>query len=92
MRLLLDTHAFIWLMLDSGRLSPAAVEGIRDPDNAVYLSAGCAWEMAIKQSLGKLDLPAAVPEWVPMCCHRGGIELLPISAELGRSRDGPGRG
>lgn len=81
MRLLLDTHVFIWLMLDSGRLSPAAVEGIRDPDNLVCLSAGSAWEMAIKQSLGKLDLPAAVPEWVPMCCQMVGIELLPVAAE-----------
>ena len=81
MRLLLDTHVFIWLMLDSKRLSQAAIDAIRDPDNRVCLSAASAWELAIKQSLGKLQLPAPAPEWVPLACQQGGIELMHLSAD-----------
>ncbi len=81
MNLLLDTHVFIWLMLDSSKLGRSAIDAIRAPENAVSLSVASAWEMAIKQSIGKLQLPGPARTWVPMACSRGGIELVSVDSE-----------
>jgi PIN domain nuclease of toxin-antitoxin system len=58
MRLLLDTHILLWWLADSPSLSDRARELITDPDNAVFVSAVSLWEIRLKQSLGKLQLPA----------------------------------
>jgi len=55
MRLLLDTHAFLWWVTDDERLGPAARRAVAEPDNEVFVSAASAWEIATKQRLGKLD-------------------------------------
>ena len=57
MRLLLDTCTFLWLAADDARLTPRARSACRSPDNAVFLSALCAWEISIKHRLGRLPLP-----------------------------------
>lgn len=62
MRLLLDTHAFLWWSINDGRLSQAARRAIADDDNDVLISAASAWEITTKHRLGKLpgaDLIAA---------------------------------
>lgn len=59
MRLLLDTHVFLWMMAGEN-LSPTARQVILDPENDLYLSAASYWEICIKLSLGKLQLAA---EW-----------------------------
>ncbi|MBI5608589.1 MAG: type II toxin-antitoxin system VapC family toxin [Deltaproteobacteria bacterium] len=56
-RILLDTHVFLWWRLGGGDLSPAAVTAIRSADE-VYVSVASAWEVAIKQSLGRVRLEA----------------------------------
>lgn len=81
MNLLLDTHAFLWLMLDSARLSEEARAAIRSRDSRVVLSAASAWELAIKESLGKLELPAPAASWVVEACRAGGIETLDIDLD-----------
>jgi len=48
MRLLLDTHAFLWWATDYERLSAAAKRALTDPDNAVFVSTASAWEIATK--------------------------------------------
>ncbi|MCU1235521.1 MAG: PilT protein domain protein [Candidatus Solibacter sp.] len=58
MRLLLDTHILLWWLADSPSLSLAARELIADPNNAVFVSAVTLWEIWLKQSLGKLQLPS----------------------------------
>lgn len=65
MRLLLDTHAFLWWVTDDERLGPAARAAIADPGNDVFVSAASAWEIATKQRLGKL-------EGLPSVGHRYG--------------------
>jgi PIN domain nuclease of toxin-antitoxin system len=55
MRLLLDTHAWLWWVTDDERLSPAAKQAVADADNEVFVSAASAWEIATKRRLGKLD-------------------------------------
>lgn len=59
MRLLLDTHALLWALAEPRHLSRSAAGALRDPSNAVYVSAASAWEIATKQRLGRL--PGAGP-------------------------------
>lgn len=54
MRLLLDTHAFVWAKADPGRLREAARDAIEDPSNEVYVSLASAWELCVKATIGKL--------------------------------------
>ncbi len=55
--LLLDTHTFLWAIDNSPRLSPKARDAIIDGNNIVFVSAATAWEIAIKKSIGKLEIP-----------------------------------
>ena len=79
MKLLLDTHVLLWSASDPGRLGAAARSAIEDGANDVRVSVVSAWEIAIKQSLGKLDLPRPAEQWVPDVLSRTGFE----AAELG---------
>jgi PIN domain nuclease of toxin-antitoxin system len=56
MKLLLNTHAFIWWDSDPAKLSAPALAALRDPANEVWLSVASVWEMVIKAQLGKLTL------------------------------------
>jgi PIN domain nuclease of toxin-antitoxin system len=58
MRLLLDTHAVIWALETSPKLSAKARKAIEDPGNEVLVSAASALEIAIKTSMGKLRAPS----------------------------------
>lgn len=55
MRLLLDTHTFIWYVTSGSKLSLTAMQLINDGNNEVFLSIVSVWEMAIKHSIGKLS-------------------------------------
>jgi PIN domain nuclease of toxin-antitoxin system len=57
MRLLLDTHIFLWFISGDARLPGDWREGIRDAGNEVYLSVVSLWEALVKHRLGKLPLP-----------------------------------
>ena len=57
MRLLLDTHALFWALLEPGKLPPSLREVLEEPANIVFASAASVWEMAIKQAAGKVDFP-----------------------------------
>ena len=59
MRLLLDTHTFLWAASDRPKLSPAALSLVEDAENERWVSVVSIWEMAIKFSTGKLSLPPA---------------------------------
>ena len=54
MRALLDTHAFVWWLADSGRLSRTARQAIADEENDIVVSAASAWEITTKYRLGRL--------------------------------------
>jgi len=57
LRLLLDSHAFIWACNEPEKLSTKERECIQSADNVVFISVATAWEIAIKTSLGKLQFP-----------------------------------
>jgi len=59
LRLLLDTHAWLWWLADDRRLGRRARQALANPRSEVYVSAASAWEVAIKETLGKLHLRKA---------------------------------
>jgi PIN domain nuclease of toxin-antitoxin system len=80
-KLLLDTHVLLWAATDPGRLSAEARAVLEDGANDVFVSVVTAWEIAIKQSLAKLDLPRPAEQWLPDVLRRSGFEV----AEVGLS-------
>jgi PIN domain nuclease of toxin-antitoxin system len=78
-RLLLDTHAFLWWIADDGALTPAARAAISDPANECLFSAASAWEIAIKASIGKLTLTGDARRFLPEQMAASGFEPLPVS-------------
>lgn len=78
MRVLLDTHTFLWWGLDDHRLSDRVREIIRDGRSEVLLSAASVWEVAIKVSKGRLDLPADLDAFVAERLRRYRWASLPI--------------
>ena len=65
MRILLDTHIFLWFISGDTRLSNELRDAIRDPANEVYLSAVSVWEAVVKYQLGKLPLPEHPGTYLP---------------------------
>lgn len=64
MRLLLDTHAFLWFVAGDQRLSKTARDHIEDQSHELLISIASLWEMAVKVSLGKLDVPRPFAEFI----------------------------
>jgi PIN domain nuclease of toxin-antitoxin system len=58
-KLLLDSHAFLWWLADDPKLSAEAKQAVADPSSIVHVSAATVWELSIKATLGKLDLDGA---------------------------------
>lgn len=78
MRLLVDTHAFLWFIGGSERLSGHARALIEDPANERLLSVASLWEMALKVQLGKLEVPLPFARLVEEHVTGNAIDLLPI--------------
>ncbi len=77
MKLLLDTHIFLWALSEPNRLSQKQVIAMEDPTNAVYVSSISITEIAIKASLGKLELV-----FDPLdAAEKSGFEMLDFSAK-----------
>jgi len=79
--LLLDTHALIWWWTDDARLSKRARKLILDADNKIYVSAASAWEIAIKQRIGKLEGLQYASEQFASLVAEDGFEHLPMRYE-----------
>jgi PIN domain nuclease of toxin-antitoxin system len=78
MRLLLDTHAFLWFVTASPKLSAGAEGVIRASGNQLLLSVASVWETAIKQNLGRLPLSEPLDSFIPEHLRTNRITLLPI--------------
>lgn len=81
MKLLLDTHVVLWVLSEPNRLSEGARTVLVDETNDVFVSAATAWEIAIKQSLGKLTLPDLAARWLPSAIAQTGLAWMSISAD-----------
>lgn len=78
MRLLLDTHTFLWFVLDDPQLSASAKTLIEDPANDILISPASYWEIAIKVRLGKLDLFAPYDDFMQRGIVGNDFQILPI--------------
>ena len=81
MRILLDTHAFLWFVTDDRRLPRGWLPIIGERSNSVYLSIGSLWEIAIKSGLGKLKLNMTFHTLVTAHIESRGFTILPITSE-----------
>ncbi len=79
MNILLDTHAFLWFTAGDSNMSRKARTLIEDKGNNAFLSVASLWEIAIKVSLGKLELTEPFEQLIPEQLEDNGIELLHIS-------------
>ncbi len=78
---LLDTHTFLWLATEDERLSPTARELVLDPRNDLFLSVTSVWEMAIKKSLGRMELTFPLSRLVAEQLKQLRTSLLEIRRE-----------
>ena len=79
MKLLLDTHTFIWWDSEPSKLSPQALALCQDRTNTILFSAASAWEMQIKSQLGKLKLALPLAQMVESQSQANGIQVLAIT-------------
>lgn len=86
MRLLLDTHIFLWWVSDWERISESVRTAIADPDNEVLVSAVTGWEIGIKKAKGRL----VAPDNLAAVIEEKGFEHLPMTfAHAERAADLP---
>ncbi len=79
MKVLLDTCAFLWWMTSPERVPRRLLERLRDPSNDVLLSAASGWEISVKSTLGRLELPTPVAAFIARAAKEHSLEILPIS-------------
>jgi PIN domain nuclease of toxin-antitoxin system len=79
MRLLLDTHAFLWFVLNLPQMSQNALQLIQNPAHDILISPASYWEIAIKVSLGKYQIPGPFQGWMEHQLTINSFEILPIA-------------
>lgn len=79
MKLLLDTHVFIWLDDDYTKLSSPVRDALAEPKNTIYLSLVSIWEMQIKTQLGKLKFSLPLKDKISEQVNENQLQILTIS-------------
>ncbi|MFZ3064539.1 MAG: type II toxin-antitoxin system VapC family toxin [Nitrospirota bacterium] len=80
MKALLDTHVFLWWVMDDERLTPYIRDFISDEGNDLFLSSTSCWEIAIKTKMGRLKLPGNPEKFIPDQMIANNITGLPIQS------------
>jgi PIN domain nuclease of toxin-antitoxin system len=78
LRLLLDTHCWLWMVGEPQRLSESSRQLLRDPESDLFFSAASAWEIAIKFAIGRLRLPQPPAVLVEQWMEEDRLNALPI--------------
>lgn len=78
MKLLLDTHIFLWFISGDARLAGNFRDAIQDPANDAYLSTVSLWEISVKYHLGRLPLPQPPEIYIPLQRQRHSIASLSL--------------
>ena len=81
MRVLLDTHVWLWMWGEPERLRNEARTIVEDPVTELNVSAVSAWEIATKHAAGRLRLPTSPEAWLMDPRHRGDVIELPLTFE-----------
>jgi len=74
---MLDTHTLLWAIGNTKKLSKKVIQTIIDPNNEIFISAVSLWEIAIKCSIGKLEVDFNI-ENIPDYCHTMGFSMMPL--------------
>ena len=80
MKVLLDTHAFLWLVSTPSNLDSAALSVLSGAEINLWVSAGSAWEIGIKTRLGRIDGETLLSTWAEVVADMSASEL-PIDAQ-----------
>lgn len=78
MRLLLDTHVWIWWLTDPDRLSRPAYMALRDADSELFLSPASTWELMVKSTAGRVTVSESVEALVEEAIAASGVQPLPV--------------
>jgi len=81
MKIILDTHIFLWLITDNDRLSDKSKHAFTNSDNELFFSIASYWEICIKISIGKLKLSKNWDKIIKDELMVNSVKLLPISTE-----------
>jgi PIN domain nuclease of toxin-antitoxin system len=87
-KLLLDTHAWLWRLLDPDRLSAAAEAAIADGQNELFLSPISPWETLILARKGRLTLTHSPREWVLEALRRSAMKAVPLDHGIALRSEG----
>jgi PIN domain nuclease of toxin-antitoxin system len=79
MNYLLDTHVLIWAIKERKKLSPVVIQILENADNSIFVSAITFWEIALKFSVGKLELRNILPDEFPEVSLQMGFEFISLS-------------
>ena len=79
MKILLDTHIFLWALLNRGKLTENVVEILENTENELFFSVASSWEIAIKWAKGNLILPSEPKIFVPKAISEVGLKTLSIT-------------
>ena len=81
MKYLLDTHVFLWSILDTKAIPKSTIKEIRNPNNEIYISSVSLWEIAIKTRIHKLELQGIVIEDLASIIEKMSFRIITMTAE-----------
>lgn len=82
---LLDTHVFLWTIIDTKRISERALSIIENNEDTIFVSAISFWEISLKYALGKLNLIGLEPNELMWQAKNLGFDMMPVSPESAAS-------
>ena len=85
MKLLIDSHIFLWLLFSPEKISANTLSLIQSRQNTVYISSVTFWELSLKYGLGKISFSGVLPEELPVWAKKLGLDVLVLDAETASS-------
>lgn len=82
MKLLLDTHIWLWSLLEPERLASGVIESLEDPNNQIWLSPVSVWELLVLQQKGRVLLTGPAEEWVAQAFDLAPLREAPFTFEV----------
>lgn len=82
MKVLLDTHVWIWMVIGDERLSAPARRLLDDPTTEIHLSAVSVWELLVLTRKGRLTVDREPADWARFWCRELGVTLLPMDIDV----------
>jgi len=82
LKLLLDTHIWLWSLLDADRLRPPVASALTDPDHELMLSPISVWEAHLLGEKGRVVLRPSPPDWIATALRRVPLREAPLTTEI----------